>query len=87
MIGFNFAQAFMITAVLVYMEDLITPESGNRGYGLIGAAFLIYCGLAVVIICPFAILLTSFTANQNNSYLMCTTDIASPQRALCSMEK
>lgn len=47
MIGFNFAQPFMITAVLVYVEDPITPESGNRGYGLIGAAFLIYFGLAV----------------------------------------
>lgn len=47
MIGFNFAQPFMITAVLVYVEDPITPESKNRGYGLIGAAFLIYFGLAV----------------------------------------
>ncbi|CAI7670419.1 unnamed protein product [Penicillium palitans] len=47
MIGFNFAQPFMITAVLVYVEDPITPESGNRGYGLIGAAFLIYFGLAL----------------------------------------
>ncbi|CAG8088723.1 unnamed protein product [Penicillium nalgiovense] len=47
MIGFNFAQPFMITAVLVYTEDPITPESWNRGYGLIGATFLIYLGLAV----------------------------------------
>ncbi|KAJ5992424.1 ABC transporter integral membrane type 1 [Penicillium sp. IBT 35674x] len=47
MIGFNFAQPFMITAVLVYVEDPITPESRNRGYGLIGAAFLIYLGLAL----------------------------------------
>ncbi|CAG8909081.1 unnamed protein product [Penicillium egyptiacum] len=44
MIGFNFAQPFMITAVLVYIEDPITPESWNRGYGLIGATFLIYIG-------------------------------------------
>ncbi|KAJ5209119.1 ABC transporter integral membrane type 1 [Penicillium cf. viridicatum] len=47
MIGFNFAQPFIITAVLVYVEDPITPESGNRGYALIGAAFLIYFGLAL----------------------------------------
>ncbi|KAJ5435683.1 ABC transporter integral membrane type 1 [Penicillium cf. griseofulvum] len=47
MIGFNFAQPFMITAVLVYIEDPITPESWNRGYGLIGATFLIYLGLAL----------------------------------------
>lgn len=47
MIGFSFAQTFMITAVLVYVEDPIPPESGNHGYGLIGAAFLIYFGLAV----------------------------------------
>jgi hypothetical protein len=47
MIGFNFAQPFMITAVLVYIEDPITPGSWNRGYGLIGATFLIYLGLAV----------------------------------------
>ncbi|KAJ5633110.1 ABC transporterintegral membrane type 1 [Penicillium lividum] len=47
MIGFNFAQPFMITAVLVYVEDPVTSHSENRGYGLIGAAFLIYFGLAV----------------------------------------
>ncbi|KAJ6139789.1 ABC transporter integral membrane type 1 [Penicillium samsonianum] len=47
MIGFNFAQPFMITAVLVYIENPITPESLNRGYGLIGATFLIYLGLAL----------------------------------------
>ncbi|KAJ9485611.1 hypothetical protein VN97_g7741 [Penicillium thymicola] len=47
MIGFNFAQPFMITAVLVYIEGPITPESRNSGYGLIGAAFLIYLGLAL----------------------------------------
>ncbi|KAJ5401745.1 ABC transporter integral membrane type 1 [Penicillium crustosum] len=47
MIGFNFAQPFMITAVLVYIEEPITPESWNRGYGLIGATFLIYLGLAL----------------------------------------
>ncbi|CAG7967353.1 unnamed protein product [Penicillium nalgiovense] len=47
MIGFNFAQPFMITAVLVNTEDPIILESWNRGYGLIGATFLIYLGLAV----------------------------------------
>ncbi|OQE10326.1 hypothetical protein PENVUL_c004G03056 [Penicillium vulpinum] len=47
MIGFNFAQPFMITAVLAYIEDPITPESWSRGYGLIGATFLIYLGLAL----------------------------------------
>lgn len=47
MIGFSFAQPFMITAVLVYVEDPSPPESRNRGYGLIGAAFLIYFGFAV----------------------------------------
>lgn len=47
MIGFNFAQPFMITAVLVSIEEPVTQESWNRGYGLIGATFLIYLGLAV----------------------------------------
>ena len=45
MIGFNFAQPFLIVSAI---GNLRRPEaSKNDGYGLIGAAFFIYSGIAV----------------------------------------
>ncbi|KAH7413379.1 ABC transporter family protein [Cadophora sp. MPI-SDFR-AT-0126] len=45
LIGFNFAQPFLIVAAI---ENLKNPgASKNDGYGLIGAAFLIYLGIAM----------------------------------------
>ncbi|PVH80975.1 putative multidrug resistance protein [Cadophora sp. DSE1049] len=45
MICFNFAQPFLIVSAI---ENLKKPEaSRNDGYGLIGAAFLIYFGIAM----------------------------------------
>ena len=50
MIGFNFAQPFLIVSAI---ENLKKAEaSKNDGYGLIGAAFLIYLGIAVSIDLP-----------------------------------
>ncbi|TLD19247.1 hypothetical protein PspLS_09793 [Pyricularia sp. CBS 133598] len=46
-IGFTYAQPFLITAAI---ELAVTPQdepNNNRGYGLIGAYFLVYTGIAV----------------------------------------
>ncbi|OLN82360.1 Canalicular multispecific organic anion transporter 1-like protein 2 [Colletotrichum chlorophyti] len=45
LIGFNFSQPFFIQSVLVYLQDTNAPK--NVGYGLIGAAAMIYTGIAV----------------------------------------
>ncbi|KAK0112722.1 hypothetical protein ONS95_014458 [Cadophora gregata] len=45
LIGFNFSQPFLIVAAI---ENLKNQEATkNDGYGLIGAAFLIYMGIAI----------------------------------------
>jgi ATP-binding cassette subfamily C (CFTR/MRP) protein 1 len=49
MIGFTFAQPFLITSAIQNLERIDTPDGRNFGYGLIGATFLIYFGLAVSI--------------------------------------
>ncbi|KAE8421986.1 hypothetical protein BDV36DRAFT_291799 [Aspergillus pseudocaelatus] len=46
MIGFNFAQPFLITAAINYMDES-EPHNKNVKYGLIGATFLIYFGIAI----------------------------------------
>lgn len=43
--GFTFAQPFLITALIQYLSD--NTASKNNGYGLIGASFLVYGGIAV----------------------------------------
>ncbi|KAH6972083.1 ABC transporter [Ilyonectria sp. MPI-CAGE-AT-0026] len=45
MIGFTYSQPFFIRSLLTYLED--TDASKNTGYGLIGAAVLIYTGIAI----------------------------------------
>ncbi|XHG07806.1 hypothetical protein AWENTII_010938 [Aspergillus wentii] len=47
MIGFSFAQPFLISAAINFVEKPTTPETRSNGYGLIGAALLIYLGLAL----------------------------------------
>ncbi|KAE8369715.1 hypothetical protein BDV27DRAFT_152796 [Aspergillus caelatus] len=46
MIGFNFAQPFLITTAINYMDES-EPHNKNVKYGLIGATFLIYFGIAI----------------------------------------
>ncbi|RSL46129.1 hypothetical protein CEP54_013989 [Fusarium duplospermum] len=45
MIGFTYSQPFFIRALLEYLSDKDMPKS--HGYGLIGAAAIIYGGIAV----------------------------------------
>jgi ATP-binding cassette, subfamily C (CFTR/MRP), member 1 len=59
LIGFKFAQPFLINRVIDYVgnkPDLEGSEK-NTGYGLITSTALIYIGLAVSIVaCAFAVL-------------------------------
>ncbi|EWY89729.1 hypothetical protein FOYG_10530 [Fusarium oxysporum NRRL 32931] len=45
MIGFQYSQPFFIHALLEYLTEKDVPK--NHGYGLIGAATIIYAGVAV----------------------------------------
>lgn len=50
LIGLNYSQPFLLQRVVDYVGDTSAPssqENRNIGYGLIGAAGLIYIGLAV----------------------------------------
>lgn len=47
--GFTFSQPFLTTALIQYLSD--STASKNDGYGLVGASFLVYGGIAVSIIC------------------------------------
>jgi hypothetical protein len=44
MIGFNFAQPFLIKAAINYVENQMASDNRNNGYGLVGATFLTYLG-------------------------------------------
>ncbi|KAJ4249125.1 hypothetical protein NW762_012459 [Fusarium torreyae] len=43
-IGFTFCQPFLIQTILAYLES---PSEPKNGYGLIGAAVIIYTGIAI----------------------------------------
>ena len=47
MIGFQFAQPFLISSAITSLSEPDDAFTKNDGYGLIGATFLIYVGLAV----------------------------------------
>lgn len=46
LIGLNYSQPFLVTAVLSYVQGTWPNETDNVGYGLIGAAIIIYLGIA-----------------------------------------
>ncbi|KAH7175419.1 P-loop containing nucleoside triphosphate hydrolase protein [Dactylonectria macrodidyma] len=46
LIGFKFCQPFFIRSILLYLQSPDDPTTDNHGYGLIGACFLIYIGIA-----------------------------------------
>ncbi|KAH0367288.1 P-loop containing nucleoside triphosphate hydrolase protein, partial [Aureobasidium melanogenum] len=45
LIGFNYSQPFLITRIINYVDD--AERDINIGYGLIGAAAIIYIGIAI----------------------------------------
>ncbi|KUJ11330.1 ABC transporter [Mollisia scopiformis] len=45
--GFKFCQPFLINTLLDYLQEPKEGSSRNYGYGLIGAAVLIYSGIAI----------------------------------------
>lgn len=47
LIGFTYAQTFLFTRAISYLGQRETRGMANVGYGLIGATFLIYVGIAV----------------------------------------
>jgi ATP-binding cassette subfamily C (CFTR/MRP) protein 1 len=47
LIGFNYAQPFLITAAIDTISRPKDASEKNDGYGLIGATGLIYLGIAV----------------------------------------
>lgn len=47
LMGFTFAQPFLINRVITYVEGDKGPDPRNYAYGLMGATALVYLGLAV----------------------------------------
>lgn len=47
LIGFNYSQPFLVTAAVSYVQGTWVDETDDVGYGLIGAAIIIYLGIAV----------------------------------------
>ena len=47
LVGFSFAQPFLINRAILFSGSPNTPENRNVGYGLIGAYVLVYTGIAV----------------------------------------
>ena len=46
-IGFTFCQPFLISATLAWVESDDRSDDTSQGYGLIGAWFIVFVGLAV----------------------------------------
>ena len=46
LIGFNFCQPFLISRAISFSQQPKNDNTANVGYGLIGAYFLVYCGIA-----------------------------------------
>lgn len=59
--GFTFAQPFLFTRAIDYLGQQNHDATVNIGYGLIGATFIIYTGIAVSDIVPFP---SGFKLNQ-----------------------
>lgn len=49
--GFTFAQPFLTSSLIKYLSSTESNPK-NNGYGLIGATFLVYAGIAVCFSTP-----------------------------------
>lgn len=47
LVGFNFAQPFLINRAITLSQQPVTEQTTNYGYGLIGAYIIVYMGIAV----------------------------------------
>ncbi|TVY83108.1 ABC transporter FUM19 [Lachnellula suecica] len=47
LVGFNYAQPFLISSAIAYVSQPTGSQDENDGYGLIGAAGIIYLGIAI----------------------------------------
>lgn len=47
LIGFNFCQPFLIERTISFSEQSASESPKHIGYGLIGAYFIVYCGIAM----------------------------------------
>jgi len=47
LIAFTFCQPFLVQRAISFSQQPVTEGSTNVGYGLIGAYFLVYCGIAI----------------------------------------
>lgn len=47
LIAFNFCQPFLIERTISFSQEPATEDTSNVGYGLIGAYFLVYTGIAL----------------------------------------
>ena len=47
LIGFTFCQPFLIQQAIHFIGQPVNESTTNAGYGLIGAYFLVYCGIAL----------------------------------------
>lgn len=46
-VGFNYAQPFLIDRAITLLSEPLDEQTSNYGRGLIGATALIYLGIAV----------------------------------------
>lgn len=56
LIGFNYAQPFLISRAIEYVSEPVSSENKNDGYGLIAATALVYLGISVIPLTFLAIL-------------------------------
>ncbi|KAH8701351.1 P-loop containing nucleoside triphosphate hydrolase protein [Phaeosphaeriaceae sp. PMI808] len=45
--AFNFCQPFLVERAVLLSQEPVTPQSRNVGYGMIGAYFIVYVGIAI----------------------------------------
>lgn len=45
--AFNFCQPFLVERAVLLSQEPVTPLSRNIGYGMIGAYFIVYLGIAI----------------------------------------
>jgi hypothetical protein len=67
LIGFNYAQPFLISSAITFVSQPIEAQNKNDGYGLIAAAGLIYFGIAVC--ADFGAKYTFLPSTDFNNYL------------------